>query len=120
MFDKNIKGWEQFNHENLFVIDFSAVVNVKSQEELNTLTHYLLHNNIKVSVSREFYENYEVIIKSRNDEQVAIAKMTAMFLDSIEKTDSLLYMSDIVDSKEIVEKFHKNPKNTTKTATKYH
>lgn len=106
----NGKELEQFNKDNLFVIDFSAVVNICSHEELNQLTEYILNNNIKVAVSREFYENYEVIIKSLNDEQITIAKMTSAFLDSLEKNDCLLYMSDIVDSSEIVEKLCKNPK----------
>ena len=108
--DNNLIGLEQFNREYLFVIDFSVVVNIKSRNELNVLTEYILKNNIKVAVSREFYENYEVIIKSLNDEQILIAKMASMFLDSLDKNDCLLYMSDIVDSKEIVEKLNKNSK----------
>lgn len=105
-----LKELEQFNSDNLFVIDFSAVVNVNSQETLNSLTRYVLENSIKVAVSREFYENYEVITKSTNDEQIAIADMTYNFLETLEKNACLLYMKDIVDSKEIVEKLHKNPK----------
>ena len=108
--DEFLKGLEEFNGDNLFVIDFSAIVNVNSQETLNSLTEYLLSNSIKVAVSREFYENYDVIIKSTNDEQVSIAKLTHRFLDTLERNECLFYMSDIVDSKEIVEKLHKNPK----------
>lgn len=108
--DINANGLSNFNKDNLFVIDFSAVANVKSQEELNELTNYVLNNGIKVAVSREFYENYDVIVKSLNDEQISIAKMTSIFLNSLDKNNCLLYMSDIIDSKEIVEKLNKNPR----------
>lgn len=100
----------QFDSSMLFVIDFSAISNIKSQDRLSILTNYLLGQKVKVAVSREFYENYEVIIKSLNDEQISIAKMTSMFLDSLEKNNCLLYMSDVVDSKEIVKKLNKNSK----------
>lgn len=106
----NSNGLEQFDNTYLFVIDFSVVVNVRSQEELNILTDYILQNNIKVAVSREFYENYDVIVKSCNDEQISIAKMTYRFLDLLEKNECLLYMSDIVDSNEIVRRLNKNQK----------
>ena len=108
--DNKIKDLEQFNSQHLFVIDFSAVVNVESPDELNKLTEYILQADIKVAVTREFYENYDVIVKSLNEEQVAIAEMTAVFLENLEKNECLLYMSDIVDSREIVEKLNKNPK----------
>ncbi|MBR2591316.1 MAG: hypothetical protein IKE65_10435 [Clostridia bacterium] len=98
------------NHESLIVIDFSAIVAVDSFEELNTFTEYILQHHTKVAVSREFYENYEIILKSLNNEQISIAKMTSKFLDLLNENDCLLYMADIVDSKEIVTKLHKNPK----------
>ena len=104
------KGLEQFNSENLFLFDFSAVANVKSHEELNVLSEFVLTNKIKVAVSREFYENYEVIIKSLNEEQTAIANMISIFLDSLEKNGCLLYLSEIIDSRDIVDKLYKNPK----------
>lgn len=94
----------------LFVIDFSAIVNIKSQDTLKEITDYILSNNIKVAVSREFYENYEVIIKSNNDEQRLIAKMAYNFLSLLEKNNCLLYMSDIINANEIVVKLHKNSK----------
>lgn len=99
-----------FDNSYLFVIDFSAVVNIKSQDRLNLLIKYILDNKIKVAVSRAFYENYDVVIMSRNAEQAAIAKATYDFLDLLEKSDALLCMSDIIDSKEIVEKLNMNPK----------
>lgn len=94
----------------LFVIDFSAIANIKSQDILKEITDYILSNNIKVAVSREFYENYEVIIKSTNDEQKLIAKMAYSFLSSLERNNCLLYMSTIVNPKDIVIQLHKNPK----------
>ncbi len=94
----------------LFVIDFSAIVNIKSQYFLKEITDYILFNNIKVAVSREFYENYEVIIQSTNDEQKKIAKIAYDFLSSLEKNNCLLYISDVVNSKEIITKLNKNPK----------
>ncbi len=94
----------------LFVIDFSAIANIRSQDTLKEITDYILVNNIKVAVSREFYENYEVIIKSTNDEQKGIAKLAYSFLSSLGQNNCLLYMSDIVNSKDIISKLHKNPK----------
>ena len=94
----------------LFVIDFSAIANIKSQGVLKAITDYILSNSIRVAVSREFYENYEVIIKSTNEEQKLIAKMAYNFLSLLEKSNCLLNMSDMVNSKEIVVKLHKNPK----------
>ena len=108
--DEFLKGLEKFNSGNLFVIDFSAIVNVNSRNLLDCLTQYVLTKSIKVAVGREFYENYDVIIKSTNEEQVLIAKLTHRFLDTLEKNDCLFYMGDIIDSKEIIEKLHKNPK----------
>ena len=108
--DKFSKGLEQFDNTNLFVIDFSTVVNINSQDTLNILIRYILENSIKVAVSKEFYENYEVIIKSTNDEQKVIARLTHSFLESLEKNDCLLYMGNMLNSREIVNKLYKNPK----------
>lgn len=101
---------EQLEENKLFVIDFSAISNIESVGRLESLTAYLLEHNAKVAVSREFYENYEVIIKSTNEEQRNIAAMAHRFLSDLDKNGSLLYMPDIISSKDIVLKLHKNPK----------
>ena len=101
--------FDSFDSNNLLIIDFSAIVNIRSKEELDFLIDFILTHKTKVAISREFYENYEVVIKSLNDEQISIAKMTSSFLDLLDKNGCLLYMSDFVDSREIVEKLNKNP-----------
>ena len=104
------KSLAQFDSDFLFVIDYSFVVNIQTKEQFDILTNYILDNQIRVAVSREFYENYEVIIQSLNEEQKEIAKTTSAFLEQLQNNECLLYMSDIVDSKEIVSKLNKNPK----------
>lgn len=99
-----------FDSSMLFVIDFSAISNIKSQDTLKALTQFLLEYKIKVAVSREFYEDYEVIIKTTNTEQKNIAFMAYQFLSAIDDNGCLLYMSNIIDSREIISKLHKNPK----------
>ena len=101
---------EPFDIHNLFIFDFSVIANIHSQEELDFLTNFILQCGAKVAISREFYENYEVIIKSVNDEQKDIAKKTYAFLNTLKQNSKLLYMSDIVDSQNIVKKLHKNDK----------
>ncbi len=93
----------------LFVLDFSVITNIASKDNLEALTDFLLRNKVKVAVSREFYENYEVVIQSSNDEQKSIAQMTYRFLSLLNQNNELLYMSNIVSAKEIIEKLHKNP-----------
>ncbi len=94
----------------LFVIDFSAIVNIVSQDVWDKLTEHIIKNKIKVFVSKEFYENYEVIIKSLNEEQKTIAKTAVNFLSQLDKNSLLITKSDITNSKEIITKLCTNPK----------
>ncbi len=93
----------------LFVIDFSAIVNINSREVLEKLTEHIVSNNIKAFVSKEFYENYEVIIKSLNEEQKKIANMAINFLRKLGENQLLLKASDVTSSTEIVEKLYSKP-----------
>lgn len=49
----------------LFVIDFSAIANIKSQDVLKTIIDYIFFNDIRVAISKEFYENYVLLILSQ-------------------------------------------------------
>ena len=108
--EKKASDWNSLDRVNLFVIDFSAVVNIVDEETLKVLTDFILSKNIKVAVSRDFYESYDVIIKSQNEEQKFISKKAYGFLSSLKKSNCLMYLSNVVDSKEIVEKLSNNPK----------
>ena len=82
----------------LFVIDFSAIVNIRSQGVWERLTEQIITNKMQVFVSKEFYENYEVIIKSLNEEQKKIARMAYNFLEKLKKNQLLVTKSDIIDN----------------------
>lgn len=101
---------EKLSNVGLFIIDFSTFVNVKKREVFDELTEYIILSGSKVFVSREFYENYEIIIKSDSDEQKNIAKEALKFLSKINKNKLLITNSNVINSKEIVEKFCSNPK----------
>lgn len=103
---KNLK----FDENSLFVFDFSAVVNIKSHNELEKLSTYILENKIDVAISEEFFENYEVVIKSQNKEQQIIAKMTYEFLNALEKNKCLMHMSEIINPTEIINQLYSNPR----------
>ena len=105
----NDKDLEQINSNMLLVLDFSAIVNIKSKDVLNELSTCFLNNKTRVAISREFYENYDVVIKTLNNDQKSIASMAYEFLKALKKSNSLLYMSDILSTTEIVKKLHKNP-----------
>ncbi|MBQ7956680.1 MAG: hypothetical protein IJ279_01475 [Clostridia bacterium] len=93
----------------LFVMDFSAIVNIKSQGVWERLTEQIIANKMQVFVSKEFYENYEVIIKSLNEDQKKIAKMAYSFLEKLKKNQLLVTKSDILDNTEIIEMLYLNP-----------
>ncbi len=93
----------------LFVMDFSAVVNINSQETWEKLTDHIIANEINVFVSKEFYENYEVIIKSLHEEQKKIAIKAINFLQKLDQNKLLVTKADITSCVEIVEKLCHNP-----------
>ena len=93
----------------LFVIDFSAIVNINSREVLEKLSEHIVSSQSKAFVSKEFYENYEVITKSLNEEQKKIANMAFNFINRLGEKQLLLKASDVTSSMEIVEKLHNNP-----------
>lgn len=97
------------NDSSLVVIDSSAIVNIKSADELDIITEYLAANYIKVAVGREFYENFDIILKSSNEEHKYIIKKASSFLQRLEKNDCLFYMSDFINPEYVVKKLISNP-----------
>lgn len=86
----------------LVVLDFSAIANIDSIDLLKTITELISSRNIKVAVTKGFYENYDVVMKSQNEEQKAIAKRISGILSQLSRKDRLIYASKIIDPKEIV------------------
>lgn len=101
---------EKLSSDMLIVFDFSAVVNIKSQMLLDIVTECIISKNIKVAVSRDFYENYDVIIKSLNDKQKEMAEKVTKLLSLLNQNNKLMYASDIVASDDIVSNLCKNSK----------
>lgn len=99
-----------FNDEMLLVVDFSAIVNIYSEEYINVVTDCIISKSIKVAVTKGFYENYDVVIKSLNDEQKNIAKKVKNLLSMLKENNRLLYASSVVSSDEIVSSLCKNNK----------
>lgn len=95
---------------DLFVIDFSAIVNSISVDELNELIQFWVQNNKKVAVTRDFYENYEVIIQCQNEEQKLIAKHAVDTLEELKKSGLLGYFTNQTRPSDVVDKLCQNPK----------
>lgn len=93
----------------LYVIDYSAVANIDSFDEIRKILNHSIQNKLQVAVSQEFYKNYEIITLCANEEQKKIAKLTIDTITRLNDAGCLAYFSSITDCDEIVEKLHSNP-----------
>ena len=91
----------------LYVIDYSAVANIDSFDEIRKILNHSIQNKLQVAVSQEFYKNYEIITLCANEEQKKIAKLTIDTITRLNDAGCLAYFSSITDCDEIVEK-HNN------------
>ena len=101
---------EKIRNAELFILDFSAIANIKSADQLQILNKFILDNSLKVAVNYEFYENYEVIIKTVNEEQRTIANLAYRFLSILKKNSCLLYMAEQRNAEDIISSLYRNEK----------
>ena len=94
----------------LIVIDISAVVNIGSMDELQTLVDFIVERELPVAVTKSFYENYNVIMKSDNQEQKNLASKIWSLMSQLRDSGKLQYADSIVSPIEIIEKLHKSKK----------
>lgn len=97
---------EILNNTKLLIFDFSAVVNINS-DELNSLMELIIDNNVEVVVTDEFYNNYEIINNCDNDEQKEIAKKAYRFTEILSQNGMLLNIENMYSNYDLVNKFSK-------------
>lgn len=102
--------FELLNDIELFVIDFSTIANLNSTADFDDLVNFWVAHRKNVAVTRDFYENYDVIIQCRNEEQKRIAHYVIDTLEKLKGSNLLKYFSNQTRAGDVVEKLHRNPK----------
>lgn len=106
----NADNFELLNDIDLFVIDFSTIANLNSTDVFDELVNFWVNHRKSVAVTRDFYENYDVIIQCRNEEQKRIANYVVSTLETLKGSNLLKYFSNQTRPGDLIEKLHKNPR----------
>ena len=87
-----------------FVFDFSVIVNIKSDSQLDEIRDYILNNEAALCVAAGFYEDVDVVTKSSNEEQHRIMDSVVSFINDLSKKNKYFFYRNVYNSKEVVSK----------------
>lgn len=93
-----------YNEDSLFVVDFSSMANVRDVDQVNSFIKFVSDHNVRVAVTRAFYEDYDVVLKSLNDEQREIARKIYNLMSGLNRSGKLLYAADVISPETIIGK----------------